>query len=1123
MLDCGAISPSESPFSSNVVLVTKKDGSLRFCIDHRLLNSRTRKDAYMLPRFDDAVDVLHGARYFSKLDLRSAYWQVEIEESDREKTAFSVGNLGFYQCNRMSYGLCNAPASFQRLMERCMGDMHLRDCLVFIDDILIFSRNFDEHLERLEAVFRRLVQHGLKLKPSKCELFKTSVEYLGHVISADGISTDPEKVRAISTWPVPSNVKELRSYLGFAGYYRRFVDGYSRIAAPLNKLLEGNSTTAKSKRNKKPLTQWTWGPDQQKAFDTIKEKLTQPPILGIADYSRPFVVHTDASSFGLGATLVQVQEGRERVIAYASRGLRRNERNYPAHKLEFLALKWAVTDKFHDYLYGNTFSVLTDSNPMTYVLSTAKLDATQHRWVASLANYNFSLSYKTGKTNTDADGLSRLPEMFSESVKAICLAVSASVPLVETLACGAQSHSADETVVPPAGVKQVAWAAEQHSDQTITRVADLVRGGVRPREEECRSETTQVQKLLREWNRLFLEEGVLYRSASHDGQTVNQLVLPTSQQTIAFNGIHSEVGHPGKAKSLWLARQRFYWPGMEADIERRIGSCRRCVCRKTPIKPMAELLPIVTTRPMQLVCIDFLKVDKSKGGYEEVLVITDHFTRYAKAVPCRKTTAHATAKALYEQFIVNFSFPEQIHSDQGKNFDCKLIKELCQLAGVKKTRTTPYHPSGNGGAERFNRTLLKMLGTLDESRKSDWPTYIGPLVQAYNATRHDSTGYSPHFLMFGWHPRLSIDAYLGSNLNEESAVNPSTYVSKLRDRMHFAYGVASKNASKRAQLNKRAYDAKVPENRLEEGDMVLVRKVGLRGRNKLADKWEHDPYVILEIPDRDVPVFKVQLETRKGPVRTLHRNMLLPFVSIPNHEDEPPQDIPQPKVPKRRLRSSKPRVRNASDSDTESDTGSDTSDSSRYIIPQLRNNTNAPQYHPPVRRLDVSTIDWRNNTVDASSVRLLPDQSSSPRVDSSDPARLHDETPIDVAVSTRHSDIILNDHTASTGPTNQLEQDESRHDRSTGAPAMVTDTAQQDASPHQATDVSQHSEVDQSLAEPPTVRQDASPHQSTDVSRVDQSLAEPSPVPVPVTRPTRQRRPPDRYGEWVMSQSAFYI
>lgn len=384
MLQAGVIRESNSNYSSNVGLVRKIDGSLRFCIDMRVLNSKTRKDCYMLPHFDDVIDTLSDAKYFSKLDLRSGYWPVEIEEEDKHKTAFSVGNFGFYECNRMCFGLTNAPATFQRLMEKCMGELHLRECLIFLDDILIFSKTFKEHCQRLENVFQKLADHGLKLKPSKCELFKQSISYLGHVISEAGISTDPEKVSAVVEWPRPTNIKELRQFLGFIGYYRRFVENFAKIVAPLNNLLRGHETKISKKqkrygrKNHKPVP-WRWTDVEEMAFTIIKEKLTSPPILGFADYSMPFELHTDASSKGLGAVLYQNQGGIKRVIAYASRGLRPSETNYPAHKLEFLALKWAVCDKLHDYLYGNQFEVITDNNPLTYIFTKAKLDATSQR------------------------------------------------------------------------------------------------------------------------------------------------------------------------------------------------------------------------------------------------------------------------------------------------------------------------------------------------------------------------------------------------------------------------------------------------------------------------------------------------------------------------------------------------------------------------------------------------------------------------------------------------------------------------------------------------------------------------------------------------------------------------
>ena len=445
MLEAGVIRESESPFSSNIVLVKKKDGTLRFCIDWRQLNAKTRSDAYSLPRFDDIVDSLSGSVYFSKLDLRSGYWNVHLEEEDKPKTAFSCGNLGFYEWNRLGFGLKNAPSCFQRLMEKCMGDLHLQECLVFLDDLLIFSKTFSEHLDRLNSCFSRLAQHGLKLKPSKCELFKSSVVYLGHVISREGISTDPDKISAVISWPEPQNLKQLRQFLGFTGFYRRYVKNYSKIVEPLNRLLQGHVTNGQAGQRKKTCKKpkvkpgrWMWGEAQQQSFEKLKQCLTSSPVLGYAQFDIPFTVRTDASCDGLGAVLYQQQDGKERVIAYASRSLKPAEKNYPAHKLEFLALKWAVTDKFHDYLFGNKFTVTTDNNPLTYVNTTAKLDAAGHRWLAALSAFDFDIKYKPGKQNADADGLSRRPHITvaSSTIQAICVGAQLSSPLVECVASG---------------------------------------------------------------------------------------------------------------------------------------------------------------------------------------------------------------------------------------------------------------------------------------------------------------------------------------------------------------------------------------------------------------------------------------------------------------------------------------------------------------------------------------------------------------------------------------------------------------------------------------------------------------------------------------------------------------
>ena len=301
MLDVGSIRCSNSPWASPMVLVRKKDRSLRFCIDLRKLNARTVKDAYSLPCIEDALDSLNGACIFTSLNLKLGYWQVELDESSIPLTAFTVGPLGFHECVRMPFGLTNAPATFQRLMESCLGELHLEWCIIYLDDIIIFSKNPDDHLIRLRSVFEHLAKAGLKLKPSKCEFFKSSLKYLGHIVSKDGIATDPRKIEAIKNWPRPNTVTEVCSFMGFTKYYRRFIKGYAKIARPLHELTSGENGKKKNYRV-------NWTEQCQETFDSLKKICSECPVLAYADYTKPFVLHTDASTMGLGAGLYQKQE-----------------------------------------------------------------------------------------------------------------------------------------------------------------------------------------------------------------------------------------------------------------------------------------------------------------------------------------------------------------------------------------------------------------------------------------------------------------------------------------------------------------------------------------------------------------------------------------------------------------------------------------------------------------------------------------------------------------------------------------------------------------------------------------------------------------------------------------------
>lgn len=407
LLQNQVVRESSSPYASPIVIVRKKDGQIRLCVDYRHLNAKTRKDAFPLPRIEESLDALCGAEWFSTLDLASGYNQVPVAEGDKCKTAFCTP-FGLFEFNRMPFGLCNAPSTFQRLMERMFGDQRFQTLLLYLDDIIIFSSTVQQHLERLEMVLSRLQRQGLKANLQKCCFFQPQVTYLGHVVSKAGVSTDPAKINAVSEWRRPANVTDLRSFLGFASYYRRFVKGFAKMAAPLHRLVAEVGGTKKKRGSREPL-EHCWTEECESSFQGLKQSLITAPVLAYADFSRQFVVEIDASHSGLGVVLSQEHDGKLRPVAYASRGLRpteRNMKNYSSMKLELLALKWALTDKFRDYLLGQKCIVYTDNNPLSY-LQTAKLGALEQRWASQLAAFDFEIRYRPGRVNGNADALSR--------------------------------------------------------------------------------------------------------------------------------------------------------------------------------------------------------------------------------------------------------------------------------------------------------------------------------------------------------------------------------------------------------------------------------------------------------------------------------------------------------------------------------------------------------------------------------------------------------------------------------------------------------------------------------------------------------------------------------------------
>ena len=411
----GIICPSHSPYTSQVVIVRKKSGEIRLCIDFRALNAVTICNSFPLPRIEEALQAVKSAMWFTSFDLAQGYLQLAMDEADIHKTAFHAGSSGLYEFTHMPFGLSNAGASFCHLMEMCLGDQQYLMLLFYLDDICVFSSSISEMLDRIKLVLKCLQDFNLKIKPKKTFFFQSQVLFLGHTLSKDGISPNPEKVQKVKDWPVPSNAKEVHSFLGLASYYCQFIPQFAKWASPLHELIHPIVTKKTHARIKLPplqqnLPPFQWTTDQQESFDKLKLALTSAPVLAYPNYEKPFLLETDASLKGLGAVLLQEDDnGNMHIISFASHTLKPYEKsmhNYSSAKLELLALKWSVCKKFRDYLIGSKFTVLTDNNPLTYV-HTSCLGMSQIRWLSDLALFNFDIKYRAGKTNQAADTLSQ--------------------------------------------------------------------------------------------------------------------------------------------------------------------------------------------------------------------------------------------------------------------------------------------------------------------------------------------------------------------------------------------------------------------------------------------------------------------------------------------------------------------------------------------------------------------------------------------------------------------------------------------------------------------------------------------------------------------------------------------
>ena len=679
MLDKDIIEPSTSNFGSPVLLVSKPDGSSRFCVDYRKLNSMTKVDCHPIARADDCLESLgaSGAKYFSSLDLESGYWQLPVHPDSRPYTAF-VTHDGLYQCKRMSFGLVNAPSVFTRLMTRVLQGLNWEICLVYIDDIIIFSKSFEEHLKRMRLIFDRFRSAGLTVKPKKSFFGQERIKFLGHYVSEKGIEPMEEKCKVIQNFPRPKKVKDVRSFLGLAGYYRRFIKNFSKISGPLVDLTKHE-------------TVFDWTSSCEEAFNTLKEKLMTPPILAYPDYNKPYILQTDASGESLGMILAQKQGSLERVIAYAGKRLTASEKNYSTTEKEALGVIEGLKH-FDPYLRGNHVTIVTDHSALIWLLAQKQPKGRIARWIAYLQQFNYTIEHKAGKKHTNADALSRREYESSENTENVIDDEKILPPLRVMAAKRTPQQRARRSrrktqQRPEYKYPDIQWTPErvrdcQCKDDAIRGMTEYLKNAKLPIDERL------AREIALESSNCVLEDWILYfvldRKSKdlHAKKQVEELhlclVVPKELRHDVLTAMHGDLpgGHYGTQRTYTTLRLKYFWKGMYNDCKNWVLSCLSCNQRKNPVRPLkAELHPLPAVMTNERWAMDIVTLPRTERGNRYVLTFTEYNTRYVEAFALPETSSKTIARTLVDEICFRYGAPQTLLSDLGANLISEVMAE----------------------------------------------------------------------------------------------------------------------------------------------------------------------------------------------------------------------------------------------------------------------------------------------------------------------------------------------------------------------------------------------------------------------------------------------------------------
>ncbi|HWN07996.1 MAG TPA: reverse transcriptase domain-containing protein [Pyrinomonadaceae bacterium] len=725
-VDSGRIRPSKSPMASPVFFVKKKDGKLRLVQDYRALNAMTIKNKYPLPLIPELIAKLRGAKYFTKLDVRWGFNNVRIKEGDEWKAAFRT-NRGLFKPLVMFFGLTNSPATFQTMMDDIFEELISEGVVVvYLDDILIFTESLEEHRKVTRRVLELLERHKLYLRPDKCEFEKTTIEYLGVIISHNSVAMDPVKIAGVADWPAPTNKKEVQSFLGFTNFYRRFIKDFSEHARPLFDLTRNDSD-------------FRWGETERAAFDKLKQSVTSAPVLVSPDSTKPFRIEADSSDFATGAVLSQVsaEDDKWHPVAFLSKSLNSVERNYEIHDKEMLAIVRALQEWRH-FVEGaeHQCEIWTDHKNLEYFMTAKQLNRRQARWSLYLSRFDFTLHHKPGKSMGKPDALSRRADHGTS-----------------------ENDNSNLVLLPPELFAIRAMEATQFFGPEQSIIRDVRQGSKKLDEEPVAKAVQELRKSstrsLRssEWSE---REGLLY----YRGKIYVPNTSDLRRRILSLCHDSKIAGHPGRFKTLELVSRNYWWPNMSRYVGTYTSHCDLCLRTKTRRRlPVGELQPLpIPEERWNTISVDFIVELPESEGYDAVMVAVDSVGKRAHFTETVTTITAVGAANLYLRNVWKLhGLPRRVVSDRGPQFVAAFMTELYRLLGIEAATSTAYHPQTDGQTERVNQELEQYLRLFVGERQDNWSALL-PLAEfAYNNHVHTSTQQTPFLLDTGRHPRMGFE------------------------------------------------------------------------------------------------------------------------------------------------------------------------------------------------------------------------------------------------------------------------------------------------------------------------------------------------------------------------------